>query len=91
MNLKKFVESLTSSEKRELFDILSEKPKSRLRVKEWVLRTNELSARAKTALTYSDLADMHMDEITDIDLIKVRNLGKVTLKEILELYPFIRK
>ena len=91
MNLKLFVESLTSTEKRELFDILSEKPVDRMTVREWVIKNENLSVRAKNSLMYSDIADVYLDEVTSMDLMKVRNLGKVTLQEILESYPIIRK
>lgn len=91
MNLKLFVESLTSTEKRELLDILTEKPATRVSVREWVTKNEDLSVRAKNSLIYSDIANYFIDEVTSTDLMKVRNLGKVTLQEILESYPIIRK
>ncbi len=91
MNLHKFVESLTSTEKRELLEILSKKSDKRLTVKEWIYTNRELSMRARNALTYSDLVDVYMDEITENDLLKIRNLGKVTFNEIMTLYPFIKR
>jgi DNA-directed RNA polymerase alpha subunit len=91
MNLKKFAESLSPNEKRELLSILSQKPERRLSVKEWVNENTELSIRAQNCLTYSDLRDQFIDEVTKSDLLKVRNLGKVTMEEILSQCPFIEK
>ena len=91
MNLKKFTESLTPNEKRELLAILTEKPEKRLTVEEWVTSNKELSVRAQTCLIYSGMKDRFIDELTKSDLVKIRNLGKVTLEEILSQCVFIER
>ena len=91
MNLKKFTESLTPNEKRELLAILTEKPEKRLTVKEWVTSNKELSVRAQNCLIYSGMKDHFIDELTKSDLLKIRNLGKVTMEEILSQCVFIER
>jgi len=89
MNLEKFVEALTESEKTELLRILSSS-RSRIKVGDWLNETEGLSERGRNALRFSTLKDRYMDEITSRDLLKVRNFGMVSLEEVQKLYPLKR-
>jgi hypothetical protein len=91
MDLRKFVESLTSAEKAKLMHILRNSNK-RLTIQEWIDANSDLPNKTlnplRYMLKYKRGGDaIYMDELTKAHLKSLRNLGQVSIDLITERYP----
>lgn len=91
MDLRKFVESLTSVEKAKLMHILRNSNK-RLTIQEWIDANSDLPNKTLNPLRYMLLYKrggdaIYMDELTRERLKSLQNLGKIGIDSIVERYP----
>jgi hypothetical protein len=92
MDLHTLAAALSPSEKKKLLQILQSPAEvSEMTVIQWLdSMGDKVPMRIKNSLMYSTLAERKMSEIRDVDLLKLRNFGSKSIRDLIEIYPALK-